>query len=89
MPCQRHDRVIGFHGEKGTYARKRNSKRVAGPYVDLNIGLVEINWEAGESPSIYLKTIRLDGSIALQHAISLGDLQFAAGTGPAASRAAP
>jgi len=57
--------------------------------VDLNIGLVEINWEAGESPSIYLKTIRLDGSIALQHAISLGDLQFAAGTGPAASRAAP
>lgn len=59
-----------------TYARKRNGKRIAGPYVDLNTGLVEINWVAGDSPLIHLKTIRLDGSIAFQHDLSLSEPGF-------------
>lgn len=41
--------------------------RVFGPYAGIiNTGLVEIDWKAGASPMIYLRTIRLDGAIAFE-----------------------
>ena len=58
-----------------SYASKRNTRRVAGPYVDLNTGLVEIDWDAGEYPSVTMKVIKLDGTVAFRHVVSLEDLR--------------
>jgi alkaline phosphatase D len=59
-----------------SYARKHNKTRVSGPYVGINTGLVEIDWETGASPLIHLKTIRLDGAIAFERKVPLSELQF-------------
>jgi alkaline phosphatase D len=64
------------------YAEIPNGRRIAGPYVDLNTGLVEIDWEAGGSPMIHLKAIKLDGSVAFQKGIPLSALTNV-GTGSA------
>jgi alkaline phosphatase D len=51
------------------YPQAVNSYRVAGPYVDLNFGLVEIDWEAGPSPEITLRVVGVDGVVAFEYRI--------------------
>jgi len=51
------------------YPKAANSYRVAGPYVDLNFGLVEIDWEASPSPSITLKAVGVDGAAAFEYQV--------------------
>jgi hypothetical protein len=52
-----------------------NRYRVAGPYVDLNFGLVEIDWEATSSPLITMKAVAVDGGAAFEHAIADEELR--------------
>ena len=59
------------------YASVANPYRVAGPYVSLNFGLVEVNWEAEPSPAVTLKAIGSDGSVAFEQQISLASLSSA------------
>jgi hypothetical protein len=48
---------------------------VAGPFVALNFGLVEIDWEATPSPLITMKVIGVDGGLAVGQAVSLAALR--------------
>jgi alkaline phosphatase D len=57
------------------YAQAANDYRLAGPYVDVNAGLVDIDWSAKPWPIITFKVIGLDGTVALTHPLSLGALQ--------------
>jgi alkaline phosphatase D len=52
-----------------TYGKAPNSFRVAGPYIDLNFGLVEIEWEAQPVPQIILKAMGLEGTVAFEYQI--------------------
>ena len=52
-------------------ARATNEYRIAGPFIDHNVGLVEIDWEKAPSPLITLKVIGADGSTAFEHQITL------------------
>jgi alkaline phosphatase D len=58
-----------------TYAAAANPYRIAGPYVDLNFGLVEIDWGTEPGPTITLKAVGADGSIAFQKTLSLNILR--------------
>jgi len=53
------------------YARATNEYRIAGPFIDHNVGLLEIDWEKAPSPLITLKVIGADGSTAFEHQITL------------------
>jgi len=52
-----------------------NSYRISENYANDNFGLVHINWEAEPSPLISLKAIDLQGSVVIEHKISLDELQ--------------
>jgi alkaline phosphatase D len=56
------------------YADAANRYRVAGPYVDRNVGLVEIDWEEG--PTMTLRAIGSDGQTHLDHVLALEDLRI-------------
>jgi len=43
--------------------------------VDLNFGLVEIDWEASPEPAISLSAIGLDGTVGFEHELSLATLR--------------
>jgi alkaline phosphatase D len=60
------------------YAEAVNSYRVAGPYADLNFGVVEIDWEKGV---VTLKAVKDDGEVAFQHAVNLNQLRSSAQKG--------
>ena len=49
------------------YANAKNTYRVAGPYVEHNFGLVEIDWTSAPSPSVVFKVIGLDGAVAFAY----------------------
>jgi len=57
------------------YPKAPNRYRVAGPFIDLNFGLVEIDWDARPSPLITMKAIGVDGTVAFDHAVSLTALR--------------
>lgn len=57
------------------YPRANNRYRVAGPFVEHNFGLIEIDWEAMPGPVTYFKAIGADGSIGLSYSISLSELK--------------
>ena len=57
------------------YASADNEYRVAGPLVELNFGLVEIDWSAKPSTLITLNAVAFDGSTAFSHRISINQLQ--------------
>jgi alkaline phosphatase D len=57
-----------------TYAAARNPHRVAGPFVEHNFGLLEIDWQAKPWPLLTLRA-REDGRAGFTHEISLGELQ--------------
>ncbi len=60
------------------YARAPNRYRVAGPSVDLNFGLLEIDWEAEEGAVIHMSAIGLDGKASFEYSIPLKTLSFGA-----------
>jgi len=53
------------------YPKAPNRFRVAGPYVDLNFGLLEIDWDEGV---IILRAVGLDGMTAFEHSVRLDEL---------------
>ncbi len=57
------------------YAKAKNSYRVAGPYAEVNFGLIEIDWSDHTGPSITLKTIGIDGKTAFEHTILMSSLE--------------
>lgn len=56
------------------YSQVANEYRVAGPFVDLNFGLVKIDWEAAPSPLIILGILDVDSRNQLEHRITLREL---------------
>lgn len=56
------------------YAAVANPYRVNNPYVDLNFGLVEIDWDHPLGTSVSLKAIAANGKTALEHQILLNQL---------------
>lgn len=60
------------------YAKADNEFRVAGPFVELNFGLVEIDWSARPSGRITLRAVAADGSTGFSHRVSLHQLQSTA-----------
>ncbi len=56
------------------YPHAPNRFRVAGPFVALNFGLVEIDWEASEGPVVKLAAIGVDGRIGFEHSMPLASL---------------
>ena len=57
------------------YAAAANKYRVAGPYVDHNVGLIEIDWDAKPSPQITLKVIGRDEKNGFEHPVQHSSLQ--------------
>jgi alkaline phosphatase D len=60
------------------YGKAANAYRIAGPYIDLNFGIVEIDWDAKPAPVITLKAIGADGSTGFMHTVNLDELQAGA-----------
>ena len=56
------------------YAGAPNGYRVAGPFVEHNIGLVEIDWEMPD-PVIRLRALSLDAHNGFMYELSLGELK--------------
>jgi alkaline phosphatase D len=75
------------------YPKAPNRFRVAGPFVDMNFGLVEIDWEARPGPEIALRAIDADGRVAFDQRLSLGDRRLSRGleksTSPARATTSP
>ena len=56
------------------YPKARNRHRVAGPFVDLNFGLVEIDWEAEGGPVLTMAAIDVEGRAAFELSVPLASL---------------
>jgi len=56
------------------YPRAPNPYRVAGPFVEPNFGLVEIDWEATPSPLINLRAVDVDGTVTFEQQVLLATL---------------
>jgi alkaline phosphatase D len=67
----------GMTHNNPTYAAAPNRYRVAGPYVEHNVGLIEVDWGAKPSPIITLKTLGVDSSAGFEHEMTLSSLQQA------------
>ena len=52
-----------------------NRHRVAGPFVDHNFGLLEIDWETPSGPMIRMKALGVDGQAGFEHKVALEALQ--------------
>jgi alkaline phosphatase D len=52
------------------YPRAPNSYRVAGPLVEPNFGLVDIEWKESGVPLITLSAVRTDGTVAFTYEIN-------------------
>ena len=51
------------------YAEAKNSKRIAGPYCDVNFGLVELDWRTTNGPSVTLKLMDKNAIPVFKHAV--------------------
>jgi hypothetical protein len=67
--------AIGMTHVNPDYANAANKHRVAGPYVEHNVGLVDIDWEGDPEPFIRLRASGIDGRSGLNYEMSLGDLK--------------
>lgn len=65
------------------YPKARNRHRVAGPFVDLNFGLVEIDWEAEGGPVLALAAIDVEGRVAFELSVPLASLSAPIGAAAA------
>lgn len=61
----------GMTHSNQSYAAVDNSYRVAGPYDDLNFGLLEIDWDGEPSPTIKLTTMSKNGEVVFSHKLLL------------------
>jgi alkaline phosphatase D len=59
------------------YPTAPNRYRVAGPFVDLNFGLVEVDWNLKQ---VTLKTVDIEGNTVFEHHVQLGELTSDGGT---------
>jgi alkaline phosphatase D len=57
-------------------ANLKNSYRISQVYTKHNFGLVEIDWEATPAPTVFLKTVDLDGKTVFEQQINLKALQI-------------
>ncbi len=57
------------------YGKAANSYRVAGPFIEHNFGLVEIDWNAQPSPTITLKVLSEKNTTGFSHTLSLDKLK--------------
>jgi len=57
------------------YASAPNAHRVAGPFVEHNIGLVEIDWDAKTGPVIRLSSLGVGGQTGFEYAVPLTALK--------------
>ena len=57
-----------------TYGKALNSFRIGEPFIDLNFGMVQIDWYAHSAPQVTLKAVGLDGATAFEYQIGLGKL---------------
>ncbi|UCD34718.1 MAG: alkaline phosphatase family protein [Nitrospiraceae bacterium] len=57
------------------YGKATNSFRIAGPFIEHNFGLVDIDWNAQPSPTITLSAVGEDGAIAFEHKVRMADIQ--------------
>lgn len=57
------------------YGQAPNAFRVAGPYIDLNFGLVEIDWRIQPAAQITLKALGIDGTEAFVYKINTIELK--------------
>ena len=58
------------------YADADNPQRTDGPFVDVNFGLITIDWSKPKEAEILLESVSLDGSIAFRREIALDSLTF-------------
>jgi len=58
------------------YAVLKNKRRVAGPYVMPNYGLVSIDWDSKSSPVITIRAVGSEGYAAFEKAIPLAGLEI-------------
>lgn len=70
-----------------SYGKAPNTYRIAGPYIDLNFGFVEIDWDAKPSTVITLMAIGADGTTGFTHTLNLAKLE--AKTNSSSSNQAP
>ena len=56
------------------YPDAPNTHRIAGPYVEHNVGVVEIDWEAPD-PVVRLRALGVDGREGFKYELLLGDLK--------------
>jgi alkaline phosphatase D len=57
------------------YSSMPNAYRVAGPVVEPNFGIIEVNWEAEGGPKVVLSLHTIDETVPFSYALSLGELQ--------------
>lgn len=58
-----------------TYGAAPNNYRVAGPFVEPNFGLVEIDWEAQPGPVVRMRATGARGHTGFEQAILLSEVQ--------------
>ena len=58
------------------YAAAKNAKRIAGPYVDVNFGLVSIQWAADGDAEITLSAHGADGREVFRHVANTNAMTF-------------
>jgi alkaline phosphatase D len=57
------------------YPQAQNRYRIAGPYVDVSFGLVEIDWQAEGAAVVHLAAVDVEGRRVFEHGVPLASLQ--------------
>ena len=57
------------------YAAANNDYRVAGPFVEHNVGLVEIDWDTKPEAVVRLSSLGVGGQTGFEYAVTLGGLR--------------
>ena len=63
----------GLTHTNATYAAAPNPYRVAGPYSDMNFGMIEIDWDARFGPVIRLATMNIKGEPVFEHRLPVSE----------------
>jgi len=58
-----------------TYAAAPNERRVAGPFVDSNFGLIEIDWEVRPGPVVRMRALGIKGQTGFAQEILLSEVK--------------
>ncbi len=66
----------GLTHTEPVYAAAPNPARVAGPFTELNFGLIEVDWDAEGGPLVRLSAVGADGSVGFEHVTNLAFVPF-------------